>query len=146
MAKLLYCLAPLLRSSRKTGAVSSAPLNERWSFFADWPRTAVPFALLLLAACSAPPKPKTPALTPETANQLLHYNNKAQNWLTYVKKQNAACEYKLELPDQTNNPTEVDLDHIVVCSNRPSPKEFDAAVSFAFDPDTQKWMVSRFSS
>ena len=101
--------------------------------------------VLLLAAC-APPKPKTPALTPEAANQLLHYNNKALNWMTYVKKQNAACEYKLELPDQTSGPTQIDLDHIVVCANRPSPKEFDASVSFAFDPSTQKWTLLRFSS
>jgi hypothetical protein len=101
--------------------------------------------LLLLAACTAP-KPKTPALTPETANQLLHYNNKAQSWMTYIKKQNAACEYRLDLPDQTAGPTQIDLDHIVLCGNRPSPKEFDASVSFAFDNDTQKWVVKRFSS
>ena len=101
--------------------------------------------VFLLAAC-APPKSKTPALTPETAAQLLHYNNKAQTWLTYVKKQNAACDYKLDLPDQTSAPTQVDLDHIVVCANRPSPKEYDASVSYAFDPDSQKWIISRFSS
>ena len=100
---------------------------------------------LLLAAC-APPKPKTPSLTPETAAQLLQYNNKAKDWLIYVKKQNPACEYRLDLPDQIAGPTQIDLDHIVLCGNRPSPKEFDAAVSFAFDPDTQKWMVTRFSS
>lgn len=101
--------------------------------------------VLLLAACT-PPKPKTPALTPETAAQLLHYNNKALNWMTYVKKQNASCEYKLDLPDQTSGPTEIDLSHIVLCGNRPSPKEFDASVSFAFDPQTQKWVLTRFSS
>lgn len=101
--------------------------------------------ILLLTAC-APPKPKTPALTPETANQLLQYNNKAKNWMIYVKKQNPSCEYKLDLPDQLSGPSEIDLDHIVVCGNRPSPKEFDASVSFAFDPDTQKWVVTRFSS
>ncbi len=66
--------------------------------------------------------------------------------MTYVKKQNAACEYKLDLPDQTAQPTSIDLDHIVSCANRPSPKEFDASVSFAFDPDTQKWAIKRFSS
>ncbi len=101
--------------------------------------------LLFLAACAAP-KPKTPALTPETAAQLLQYNNKAQTWMTYVKKQNAACDYKLDLPDQTAAPSQIDLDHIVLCSNRPSPKEFDAAISFAFDNDSQKWVVARFSS
>lgn len=101
--------------------------------------------ILLLAGCT-PPKPKTPALTPETANQLLNYNNKAKDWMTYVKKQNAACEYKLDLPDQTSGPTQIDLDHIVQCANRPSPRELDASVSFAFDPDTQRWVVKRFSS
>ena len=101
--------------------------------------------VLVLTAC-APPKPTTPALTPEVANQLLQYNNKAKDWLIYVKKQNPGCEYELDLPDQNTAPTQIDLDHIVVCANRPSPKEFDAAVSFAFDPNTQKWTVTRFSS
>src|ERR1700690_14099 len=82
--------------------------------------------LLLLAGCS-PPKPKTPSLTPETAAQLLQYNNKAKDWLTYVKKQNAACEYRLDLPDQTSGPTQIDLDHIGFCGNPPSPKRFDVS-------------------
>ncbi len=101
--------------------------------------------IVLLAAC-APPKPTTPALTPEAAAELVHYNAKAETWITYVKKQNAACSYKLDLPDQTSQPTSIDLDHIVSCANRPSPKEFDASVSFVFDKDTQKWTVKRFSS
>lgn len=101
---------------------------------------------LLFAACSAPPKPKTPSLTPENAAELLHYNAKAQTWITYVKKQNPSCDYRLDLPDQTTGPAEIDLDHIVVCGNRPSPKEFDAAVSFAFDPTSQRWVITRFSS
>lgn len=101
--------------------------------------------VIILAACT-PPKPKTPSLTPETAAQLLHYNNKAQTWITYVKKQNSTCDYKLTLPDQISGPTEIDLTHIVLCGNRPSPKEFDASVSFIFDPATQKWVIERFSS
>ena len=100
---------------------------------------------LLLAACS-PPKPKTSALTPEEAAELLHYNTKAQNWITYVRKQNAACEYKLDLPDQISGPTEIDLDHVVVCQNRPSPKEYDASISFAYDKDSGKWIISHFAS
>ena len=102
-------------------------------------------ATLLLAACS-PPKPPTPSLTPEEAASLLHYNNKAETWITYVKKQNATCEYKLDLPDQTSHPLEIDLEHIVSCGGRPSPKEFDASVSFEFDPQTQKWSITRFAS
>ena len=101
--------------------------------------------LLVLAGCSAP-KPTIPALTPGEAAELLHYNNKAVNWMMYVKKQNAACDYKLDLPDQTTQPTSIDLDHIVVSSGRPAPRELDAAVSFAYDKDTQKWSITRFSS
>ncbi len=102
-------------------------------------------SIFLLAACT-PPKPTTPALTPGEAEQLVHYSAKAQTWITYVKKQNAACDYKLDLPDQTSQPTSIDLDHIVLCGNRPSPREFDASVSFAYDKDAQKWVITRFSS
>ncbi len=105
----------------------------------------VPFALLLVA-CSSPPKPTTPSLTPEDAAQLLHYNNKAQTWITYVKRQDASCEYRLDLPDQMSHPTQIDLDHVVFCGNRPSPREYDASVSFAYDKDAQKWVITRFSS
>jgi hypothetical protein len=99
---------------------------------------------LLLVACSAP-KPTTPSLTPEAAAELLHYNSKAENWLTYIRKQDPSCTYRLDLPDQTAHPAELDLDHIVTCGNRPSPKEFDASVIFQYDPSTQKWTVTRFS-
>ena len=101
--------------------------------------------IAILTACSAP-KPTTPSLTPEVAGELLHYNNKADTWITYVKKQNPSCEYRLDLPDQSAHPSSIDLDHIVVCGNRPSPKEFDAAVSFVYDADAQKWVITRFSS
>ena len=37
-------------------------------------------ALLMLVACG-PPKREVPALTPENAAQLLHYNNKAETWI-----------------------------------------------------------------
>jgi hypothetical protein len=100
---------------------------------------------LLLAACG-PPKSTTPPLNPEQAGSLLHYNNKAQNWMTYVHKTNPSCQYTLDLPDQSSHPTQIDLDHIVTCAGRPSPKEFDASVSFAYDPDQHKWVVRRFSS
>ncbi|MBV9767230.1 MAG: YfhO family protein [Acidobacteriaceae bacterium] len=102
-------------------------------------------SILLLCACSAP-KPTTPSLTPELAAELVHFNNKAQTWITYVKKQDATCDYRLDLPDQSSRPTEIDLDHIVFCGNRPSPKEFDASVSFAYDKDAQKWVITRFAS
>jgi hypothetical protein len=101
--------------------------------------------VLLLAGCSAPPPPPTPALTTQNATELLHYNNKADNWLKYVKKHDPSCEYKLELPDQTSHPAAVDLDHIVWCGNRPSPKEFDASVQFVYDKAAQHWVILRFS-
>ncbi len=102
-------------------------------------------SLLLLVACG-PPKPNVPALTPQMAAELLHYNNKAETWIKYVKKQDASCDYQLDLPDQTSQPTTIDLTHIVLCGNRPSPKEFDASVSFAYDKDQQHWVITRFSS
>ncbi len=101
--------------------------------------------LVLLTACG-PPKRDVPALTPQNAAELLHYNNKAEDWMKYVKKQNPSCEYRLDLPDQTSQPTSIDLSHIVICGNQPSPKEFDATVSFAYDKDQQRWVITRFSS
>ena len=101
-------------------------------------------AVVLICACS-PAKPRVPSLTPEGANELLHYNAKAETWMLHVKKQDPSCEYRLDLPDQTSQPTAIDLDHIVYCGNRPSSKEFDAAVSFAYDAQAQRWVISRFS-
>jgi hypothetical protein len=105
----------------------------------------LPFFALLLAACS-PPKPVTPYLTPQTASELLHYDTKAEAWMTHVRRQDPSCEYKLELPDQTNHPAQIDLQHIVSCANRPSPRELDASVSFRYDKATQHWVIERFSS
>ena len=106
---------------------------------------SLPLVFLALISCGSP-KPTTPALTPQTAAELLQYNNKAKDWLTYVKKQNPACEYKLDLPDQSAQPTSIDLDHIVSCAGRPSPKEFDASVSFVYDKDAGHWVITRFAS
>lgn len=104
------------------------------------------FLALLIAASCGTPKPRVPSLTPEGARALLNYNPKAETWMIHVKKQDPSCEYRLDLPDQTSQPTEIDLDHIVYCGNRPSPREFDAAVSFAYDPQTQRWTITRFQS
>ena len=101
--------------------------------------------VLVLAACT-PPKPPVPSLTPGGAAELLHYNPKAETWMVHVKKQDPSCEYRLDLPDQSSHPTQIDVDHIVYCRNRPSPKEFDASVSFAYDKDKQQWVILRFSS
>ncbi len=104
-------------------------------------------SLLLLLSCGGgPPKSVTPPLNPQEAGALLHYNNKAQDWLKYVRRQNAACDYRLDLPDQSSHPTAIDLDHIIMCGTSPSPKEFDASVSFAYDQDQKRWVISKFSS
>jgi hypothetical protein len=106
---------------------------------------AVCVALLFLVACASPPKRKVPALTPQQAGALLHYNSKAETWLRYVQKNNRNCGYRLDLPDQTSQPTEIDLDHIVWCGNRPAPREFDASVSFAYDKNRDTWVITRFA-
>ncbi|MBV9404500.1 MAG: hypothetical protein JO211_04090 [Acidobacteriaceae bacterium] len=102
--------------------------------------------LLMIAIGCAPPKPTVPSLTPEGAGELLHYNNRAAAWLITVKKQDPTCEYRLDLPDQLSHPAELDLEHIMYCGGRPSPKEYDASVVFTYDKDAQKWVITRFSS
>lgn len=104
---------------------------------------ASPFLALL--GCSEPPKPQIPALTPEVANQLLHTNSKADVWLVHVKKQNPACDYSLDIPEQNNQPTQLDFSHIVKCGGRAAPLEYDASVSFQYDKDAGHWTILRFS-
>lgn len=104
-------------------------------------------ALALLISCGAPsPQSKIPPLDPQQAGSLLHFNNKAQDWLKYVHRTNPACDYQLNLPDQSAHPTSIDLTHIVVCSGAAAPKEFDASVSFAYDTAQKHWVITRFSS
>lgn len=101
--------------------------------------------MVLLTACS-PSKPTVPSLNPGQAAALLQYHHRAQGFLTYVKKNNPNCQYRLDLPDQSSNPTTIDLDHIVVCGGRPAPKEFDASVSFEYDKAAGTWKITRFAS
>jgi hypothetical protein len=103
-------------------------------------------ALTLLCACSGTKKPDVPSLNEQLATELLHFDHKADAWLTYVKKQNPACGYRVDLPDQSSHPTEIDIDHLVSCGGRPAPKEFDATVTFVYDPTAQRWKVGRFAS
>lgn len=103
-------------------------------------------ALVVWSAGCTKPKPEVPSLTPQQASALLQFDNKAHNWLDFVKRNNTGCEYKLDLPDQTNQPEEIDVDHIVSCAGRPAPKEFDASVVFSYDKTQQRWIVKRFSS
>ncbi len=105
-------------------------------------------AAMLLTACTAtpPPTPPIPSLNPQQAAELLHFSTKAENWLKYVKKQNPACGYKLDLPDQSAHPAEIDIDHVVSCGGATTAREFDASVVFVYDKAAGKWMLSRFSS
>ncbi len=104
-------------------------------------------ALSALVSCtSEPEKPKTPALTPENAAQLLNFDERAQRFISRVKTKNPYCEFRLTLPDQVPPLTQIDLEHIVLCSNRPAPLEFDASATFLYDPLTAKWILKRFSS
>jgi hypothetical protein len=112
----------------------------------SWMRYACLGLLVLFVSCGGPPKSTVPPLNPQEAGTLLHYNNKAQNWLKYVRRQNAACDYRLDLPDQSSHPTTIDLNHIIMCGTSPSPKEFDASVSFDYDQDQKRWVISKFSS
>lgn len=102
--------------------------------------------LAFLTSCSTPPKADIPALTPQTAAALLQVSPKAKVWLEHVRKENPACEYKLDIPDQTNHPTTVDVDHAISCGGRPSPRALDATVTFGYDKASGRWTISRFSS
>ena len=102
--------------------------------------------LVLLEACGGKPKADVPSLNPEQAAGLLQFNHKADAWITFVKKNNPSCGFRVILPDQSAHPTEIDIDHVVSCGNRPSPKEFDASVVFTYDEAAQKWTISRFAS
>jgi hypothetical protein len=101
---------------------------------------------LLFGIACTPPKPATPALNPELAYGLLHNDNKAQAWLTTVRKENTGCAYHLELPDQSAHPTEIGVDHIMWCGSKPAPRSLDASVVFTYDKDAGRWVISRFLS
>ncbi|MFL6414704.1 MAG: hypothetical protein ACJ74Y_03410 [Bryobacteraceae bacterium] len=108
-------------------------------------KTFFALGLVVLASCT-PPKPQTPALTPQAAAGLLQYNAKAKTWLMHVQKENPTCSYTLDLPDQTAHPTTIDVNHIVSCGGRPSPRALDATVTFTYDAQAGHWVVLRFQS
>lgn len=102
--------------------------------------------LPLFVACGPAPQKHQPSLTPQQAGELLHYNNKAQTWIKYVRRNHPDCNYRVDLPNQSSHPTVIDLKHIVTCGGSASPMEFDASVSFAYDPNQQTWTISKFSN
>ena len=103
-------------------------------------------ASTLFVACSSPPRETTPSLTPQTAATLLQVNPKSKNWLEHVKKENAACVYKVELPDQSNHPTVIDVEHVISCGPQPAPRSLNATVTYSYDKAAGHWVISRFSS
>ena len=104
-------------------------------------------AFFFFAACTQQPaKPNVPALTPQAAGTLLQLNAQAKNWLTHAKQQNAACEYRIELPDQSNHPKVIDVGHAMVCGTLPAPLSLNASVTFVWDESAGHWIISRFSS
>lgn len=102
-------------------------------------------ALVAGTSCSPPPPP-IPSLTPLQAQELLDQNNKAQDWMRFIQSQGASCRYSIDLPDQSAHPTTIDIDHAVTCGGKPSPKMFNASVSFAYDKTAGRWVITRFSS
>ena len=106
---------------------------------------AVSIIGLLLTACS-PPKATVPSLTPGLAATLLQMTPKSKNWITGVKRQNPVCEYRIELPDQSSHPTVIDLQQIIFCGSQPAPRAMNASVSYRYDKESGRWVISRFSS
>lgn len=109
-------------------------------------RCSVVILAFLAAAACGPPPPTIPSLTPLQAQELLNQNNKAQNWMKYIRSQGGACEYSVSLPDQSAHPDTIDIDHAVACGGRPAPKMYNASVSFAYDKSAGRWVITRFSS
>jgi hypothetical protein len=100
---------------------------------------------LALASCSTP-KPAHPGLTPLAAEQLLHFDTRAQNRLKYIKSRNPICDFKVVLPDQSAHPDTITVEHVVNCGGRTDLKEFDSSVEFQWNKTTNEWELSYFGS
>jgi len=104
--------------------------------------SAVP-ALLFGAACSSP-RETHPPLSPTVAQELLRYNTRAANHLKYIKSQDKSCVYQVTLPDQSGNPSSIQVNHIAFCSGRNDLKQFDARVEYEWNKNENKWEISYF--
>jgi hypothetical protein len=100
---------------------------------------------LLWVACGPPPE-VTPALTPENAVALLQNDNKAKGWMTYALKQDSSCQWRLDLPDQSNHPVEVEVAHIMNCRVTSNPRALDARAAFTFNKAQKRWELTDFRS
>jgi hypothetical protein len=99
--------------------------------------------LVFEAACSSP-RPTHPGLSPTVAQELLRYNTRAANHLKYIKSQDRSCVYQVVLPDQSNNPSTIEVNHIAFCSGRNDLKQFDARVEYQWNKNANKWEISYF--
>ena len=102
-------------------------------------------ALIFEPACSSP-RPTHPALSPGAAQQLLRYDTRAANHLKSIQSQDRTCVYQVNLPDQSNHPDSVEVDHIAFCSGRSDLKQFDTRVEFQWNKAENKWEISHFGS
>src|SRR5690348_5225437 len=113
-------------------------MKHSWNIVA-WLASAVVFE----AACSSP-RPTHPALSPTVAEELRRYNTRAANHLKYIKSQDRSCVYQVTLPDQSSNPSSIEVNHIAFCSGRNDLKQFDARVEYQWNKDANKWEISYF--
>lgn len=110
-------------------------------------KTAALLALIAIASVACGPQPDlTPALTPENAVALLQNDNKAKGWMTYALKQDSSCQWKMDLPDQSNHPIEVEVAHVMNCRVTTSPRALDARAAFTFNKKEKRWELTQFSS
>ena len=134
--------------SRRSGSMALTSLICRRTWYDAAVRVRAFFALfaaLLAGACSSPP-PSHPGLSPQAAQQLLRYNQRAVNHLKFVQHENPSCQYVLNLPDQSGHPDSVEVDHIVSCGGRTDFKAYDASVEFEWNKATGQWEISHFGS
>jgi len=103
------------------------------------------FIAMASVACGPPPE-VTPALTPENAVALLQNDNKAKGWMTYALKQDSTCQWKMDIPDQSSHPIEVEVAHVMNCRVTSSPRALDARVVFTFNKTEKRWELTQFSS
>ena len=103
-------------------------------------------AIAIVSVACGPPPEVTPALTPENAFALLENDNKAKGWMTYVRKQDSTCQWKMDIPDQSSHPIEVEVAHIMNCRVTSSPRALDARAVFTFNKAEKRWELTQFSS
>ena len=120
-------------------------LFERRKWYDARVMTKLP--LLAIAALSAgctPKVPPHPALSPMTAERILHFDGKAQNRLKQIQSQDRTCDFRLQLPDQGTHPDTVEVDHVVSCGGRNDLVQFDANAEFSWNKERGQWELTHF--